>query len=48
MSFFPLVFGFVFFELGAADDGIHFDFFRGFFVFGFDEISGQRGNLVFT
>jgi len=48
MSFFRLFFGFVLFEFGATDDGIDFDFFRGFFVFGFDEISGQCGNLVFT
>lgn len=45
--FFSLSFCFVF-EFGAADDGIGLCVVLGFFVLGFGEISGQRGDLVFA
>lgn len=45
---FRFFFGFVFFENGAAREGIGVCFRGGLFVLGFREIGGQRGNLVFA
>jgi hypothetical protein len=36
----------LFFEDGAANDGVRFSFGRGLFVLGFDEVGGQSGNLI--
>jgi hypothetical protein len=46
--FLSFLFRFVLFENGAACESIGFRSCGGFFVFGFDEISGQRCNLIFT
>lgn len=45
-SFFRWLFRFFFVEFGAADDGVGFRFFGGFFVLGFDKAGGESGNLV--
>jgi hypothetical protein len=37
-----------FVEVGSADNGIGFRFFRSFFVLGFHETGGQRGDLIFV
>jgi hypothetical protein len=36
----------LFFEDGAANDGVRFGFGRGLFVLGFDEVGGQSSNLI--
>lgn len=41
-------FRFVLFENSATNESIGFRFFGGLFVFGFGEIGGKRGDLVFT
>jgi hypothetical protein len=43
-----LFFRFVLFENSPAHESIGFRFGGGFFVFGFHEIGGERGNLIFT
>src|SRR5882724_7247976 len=46
--FVRLLFCFFFVEFGAADNGIGFRHFRGFFVLGLDKARGKRGDLIFV
>ena len=46
-GFFGFCLFFLFFvEFGAADDGVSFHCVRGFFLLGFDETGGERGDLI--
>ena len=43
-----LVFLFVVFEFGAANEGVSFRFFGGLFVLGLHEISSESRSLIFA